>query len=457
MLVRRALLPVATAVAVALCPPAATGQQRDRPARPPATDARSPPPAADDSASHEARRAEALAAADSVRASFVRPPPRPPRGIGEVLDQALKVALAPAWLATTGLVDLADLATAVVSPDQAGAAVEAVEGLGLDVGVGSIGPRSGEAIKVDLVLLRPLYLEGGYSLRRYWRLGAGLEFGDADERGVRIGYRYAHHAEPSFWGIGPDTEAAFESDFLWKRHLVTAEGGLAVAANLRLEAAVGFEDNRVTGGADDGKPDVDDTFDPSELFGFAERTRLVHGGAAITWDRRTWHMIQRRGHLLRFGATAWEGVGGTDTDFHRLEGEAQTYLPLTHRHALAFRSLAEMTRGASRPEIPFFHLADLGSTHGLRGFPGYRFRDRDLAALMTEYRYEVWRDEPTGMEGFLFLDVGGVARSLSELDRLHTSYGFGARFIRSERLLALWYLAFSREETRFALKFGWPF
>lgn len=453
MLLRRAFVPLLAATVAAVPPSSLRGQGTDSTARRPvATSA-----AATDSADEARRWAETLTRADSVRATLLQPPPRPPRGLGEEVDRALKVVLTPVWLTLAGLGELVKLATGVVSPQEAGSVVNGVEGVGLNFDVGSIGPRSGPAIGLEFERFSPLYVEAGYSLRNSRRLGAGLEFGDLDTRGLRVGYRYAYHTQPHFWGIGPDTEPALESDFLWERHLATAEGGVPLGPAARLRAEIGFEDNRVGRGRDDGAPDVIDTFGSTEPFDLAERTRFARAGGSVTLDRRSWRTIQRRGFLARLGATAWSGVDGTDSEFYRFDAEAQSYLPLTHRHALAFRALGEMTRGEPRSRIPFTHLASLGSTHGLRGFSSHRFRDRDLAALMTEYRYEIWRDEPAGVEGFLFLDAGGVARSLGELDRVRTAYGFGTRIIKGEDLLALWYLAFSSEETRFGLKFDWPF
>lgn len=404
--------------------------------------------AASDSVEVVERRARRLAKADSIRATLVHPPARPPHSLGERVDGVLGVALVPVRVTVNGLSQLGFMAMDVLS---------SMNAAGVEPDAGSIGPRSGPAVGLDLVRYEPFYLEGDYSLRDSRTLGGGLAFGDPEARGARIGYRYEFHAQPHFWGIGPDTDPAAESDFLWERNLATVEAGVPLGSGLRVDAEAGFEENRLGPGGDDTAPDVVDVFDAASLFGLADQTRLVRAGGSVTWDRRSWHEFQRRGVLARLGATRWQGVDDTDTEFHRLEAEAHTYLPITDRHALAFRALAEMTRGETRSGIPFTHLASLGSSNGLRGYSGDRFRDRDLAALMSEYRYEIWRDEPSAVEGFLLWDMGGVARSLDELDRIRTSYGFGARVIKSESLLALAYVAFSSEETRVTLKFGWPF
>lgn len=416
----------------------------------------------------------AIAKADSIRASLVRPPPKPPSGVPVWLRTPAAVVTAPFRLLLKGAVEAGEAVTSAIPPGRVVGFLEELDEWGLDVDVGDIGPRSGEALELRLERYPPFVVEAGNSLRGSRRLALGIELGgaaevDEEEENIELAatdhafwargtYAYEYHDEPHFWGVGPDTPDIQESDFLWERHLVTADGRFLLTPSLRVGGVVGFEDNRTAGdGRDDGKPPVGLTFDPDRLFGLADQTQLVRAGASVTLDRTRWEGIQRRGFLAAFGLTGFEGVGGTDTDFHRFEAEAHAYLPITPRHGLAFRALGEMNRGESRHEIPFFHLAPLGSTRGLRGFPSWRFRDRDMAALMSEYRYEIWQDEPAGAEGFLFFDIGGVARSLDELDTLKTSWGLGVRFIKEEDLMGLVYLAFSEEETRVALKLDWPF
>lgn len=428
----------------------------DRPAL-----AQEPEEPAADSAREAARRAAAIARADSIRASLVQPPGSyEPAPAEKALGTAVEVLGTPFRLAFAGLTAVAEAVTSAVPPSRVIGVIEDAEEWGMEVDVSSVGPRSGEAIVLRFDRYEPFFVEGGQSLRGSRLARTGLVFGEPGSDSVpsALGaYTYQYNDEAHFWGIGPDTPDANESDFQWERHLVEAEGELPLGGGLHLGAVAGFEDNRVAGGNDAGKPDVPVNFDPSELFGLLDQTQLVHGGASLALDRFRWAGIQKRGYRLRFGLTAWEGVGGTDTDFHRFDLEAAGILPVSPRHALALRGLAEMTRGESRHEIPFVHLASLGSTEGLRGYPSDRFRDRDRVALMSEWRYEVWRDEPAGAEGFVFLDVGSVARSLDELATLRTSWGVGIRVLKERALLVLSYLAFSEEETRVALKFDWPF
>jgi hemolysin activation/secretion protein len=119
---------------------------------------------------------------------------------------------------------------------------------------------------------------------------------------------------------------------------------------------------------------------------------------------------------------------------------------------VAIRGLIELNRADSGAGVPFTHMARVGSREGQRGYPTGRFRDRDAVALMSEWRYEVWRElqDRSRVEGFVFLDVSGVEHSLSALDRrdLSAGYGFGMRVVLQRNVAFLWYLGISEETTR---------
>ncbi len=137
------------------------------------------------------------------------------------------------------------------------------------------------------------------------------------------------------------------------------------------------------------------------------------------------------------------------------------YLPLNPRQSFALRGIAEVNRRESGQRIPFTHLAALGGDHGARAYHTLRFRDRAMMALMSEWRYEIWRElhERGRAEGFLLFDVGGVENSLSEIDAddLRFSYGFGMRLNWGGQARWLAYLAFGDEGARFDMDFSYVY
>jgi hypothetical protein len=63
-------------------------------------------------------------------------------------------------------------------------------------------------------------------------------------------------------------------------------------------------------------------------------------------------------------------------------------------------------------QIPFFLLPSLGGRSELRGYPNFRFTDRNRMLLTAEYRWtpSKFMDMP------IFYEVGKVAAKRSDLD-----------------------------------------
>ena len=64
--------------------------------------------------------------------------------------------------------------------------------------------------------------------------------------------------------------------------------------------------------------------------------------------------------------------------------------PLLHGHrVLSLRALAVLSDASNGHVVPFYLSPTLGGLNIGRGFPTFRFRDRNLLALQAEYRYQV--------------------------------------------------------------------
>jgi len=289
----------------------------------------------------------------------------------------------------------------------------------------------------------------------------GVELG-GEAGGMRVAYTFRRDAQDNFWGIGNETSKDQRSDFEREKQEVSLEGRLRLGSLLSVGGGFAFEDNQVDRGSDGGLPDLQDTFDPQLPFGAEERVQYVRFSLSSTLDLTHSSGFQRRGLLLEAGASLFRGVGGTDSDFHRFNGDFHGYLPLNSRQSLALRGLVEINRLDDGEGIPFFDLSRLGgSRNGPRGFSTGRFTDFDGLSLMTEWRYQIWEEveKRSAVEGFVLFDAGAVQENLSDISfsDLHASYGFGMRLLSRKGLKALSYLAFSDEGAQFVLKFEWPF
>lgn len=394
--------------------------------------------------------------ADSIRANMDRPPPRPPAtrstDFWDVVAYPIELVGMPLDFMIQG-VELAVIPS--VQSGQRFIALAAEQGV--LIGAGSLDHRGGPALEVGVTRFSPFFLGSAVSIRRSQRYSGGLRFGDPESTGGVLFGTFQRSTEPHFWGIGPGSVEADRSDFLWDQTQVILQASIEPGWGLRLAGRSGAEDNRIGRGWDDAQPDITQTFAADLPFGVDERLRWARFGATVELDRTSFGEYQERGFKLSATPELFRGIDGTGSDFHRLRGEAHAFLPITIRQQLTFRAFAESNRADDGPAVPFYHLAALGSTDGLRGYSSERFRDRDAVALMSEYRYEIWRDEPAAADMFLFLDQGTVARSLSDVslfDDLEKNYGIGIRFVKNEEFLGEAYLAFGGDGTRFSFRLG---
>lgn len=384
-----------------------------------------------------------------------RPPAKPPFGVGDAVGLPLKVATFPVSIFFNSVFYLVESTTLPGPPNILVRGVRSMEGAGIHPTIGSIGTRSGTALSLNYRGLDPFFVETGISVKGSQRHRAGFRFGDPAASGVELAGQFQRDAQLTFWGIGGETPEVERSLY----RLETSSGDLGLWTRfgaVRLKGGFGFESNRLDSafGTDD-EEQLTSVFSGRLPFGTLDRGKFVRENLEATLDLTHRSGFQIRGVQLTGGATLFQGVDGTETDFHRITGELHTYFPLNPRQTLAVRGFAEANRLDDGPGLEFYHLARVGSLHGLRGFSSNRFTDRDAFGVQAEWRYEFWRDlyEQVRAEMFFFYDVAGVADKLSDISssEVHDSWGFGMRVTTLENLLGYWYLGLGGEGTRFRI------
>ncbi|MEN8144385.1 MAG: BamA/TamA family outer membrane protein [Gemmatimonadota bacterium] len=405
-----------------------------------------------------------LARADSARAALVRPPAKPPADFTTVLEVPFKIIGFPFLVLTEGLGFAAGQLTLPRPPSPIVAAIRGLAEDGLTIGVSpSIGPRSGFGATLSLSRFEPFYATSGWSVRGSRQHSAGVRLGDWPKGNqIDVGWSFQHDASPRFWGVGSSTTPDLLSEYEREHQTAGASGRYWLHPSVGLQAHLRYEIFKATDlvGTDD--PTVGQTFGP--IFGLGETTEYVVAGGSLLLDFTNRVGFQTRGVRLQFDASTYRGADETDSDFHRIGGSANVYLPLNPRQTLAIRGQLSTLRddGAVGSDgIPFYLLNTLGGSRSSRGFRTDRFTDTDLVAFMGEWRYEVWQElqSRARMEFFIFLDEGAVASRLGDVTSAdwHTSYGLGVRFATVDGLAFATFLGFSDEQTRLGFKTGWPF
>ena len=416
----------------------------------------------------DAARAALLARADSIRAALdeVRPPGTQPTDWVDVASFPFRVAAAPVDLLLVRLP--AFLVGQVTLPRPPGFLARAYEELG-EAGIyptvrSSIGPRSAPAAGV---LLRPvpgIRWESLLSFRgsqRHALRGRTFFAPDDTDRQPRFEAEIAwqRDAQAAFFGVGPDTP---DRRTLYRREVgsLDLEAYLPAMGTLSLRVDAGLEDNRIDRplNTDADQAARFDSLSSTSLYGLRDRQRYARFGTSGTLDFTRQEAFRSSGFRLSAGIRIYRGVDDTPSNFHRLSFEAQGLISLNDRQQIALRGLTELARGGTG-EIPFYHLSTLGGEGTAIGYTDDRFADLDMVSLMTEWRYEIWRDihNSTRLESFLHAGAGTVGRRLDEIgtEDWQPSYGFGLRFADRKGLLGLVFLGFSDESVQFGVAGEW--
>ncbi|MGH9371327.1 MAG: hypothetical protein ACRD15_07345, partial [Vicinamibacterales bacterium] len=130
--------------------------------------------------------------------------------------------------------------------------------------------------------------------------------------------------------------------------------------------------------------------------------------------------------------------------FKSVEAEVVQLIPILRANwVIALRGLATVTDMDDTSVVPYFMLPSLGGGSTLRGYPDFRFRDRNRLLMNAELRWTPARF----MDMAIFYDTGKVASRRENLDfeDLKESYGIGMRFIGMEGYALRIEVARSRE------------
>jgi len=224
----------------------------------------------------------------------------------------------------------------------------------------------------------------------------------------------------SFWGIGPRTPSSAEERY--ERRRARWRGGPR---------------RRVTGPLFAGLlvdamwyhaiyTDPDGVFTRQEIPG--ERGGVTVGaGPSLAFDSRDNTAATRRGSFVSTTFVWFGRPIGSDYEFTKVILEARQFVALGREHVLGFRFAGEFQHG----NVPYYHLAYFGGDELLRGYFLGRYRDQNLIALESEYRFPlVWKFGGTAFAGAA--EVAPRPAGL-DLDPVRWAGGGGLRFSLTER------------------------
>ncbi len=391
--------------------------------------------------------------ADKIRALLRRPPASHPPDARDYVGLPLAIAMLPLRLLATGIGIVATGVSQLLPEGKGPNIYDAMVEWGLEPSVESLGYNAGDGIQLRLTRFAPAFIEGAASVIQspgaaYVALGVTTE-----DRLTDAGAKFRRLTEAQFWGVGIDSREDDKSNYKWQQIQLGAIWEAKVSDHLTFSSAAGWETNRTGAGQNDDLPDIRETFDPDSLYGSLDVVNYVVAGTKATVDFSHIDILQPRGVRFIGEAFFYGGTGSTDSDFLRLQGEVQGYIPFNQRQSFALRALVETNPGWG-PGVPFYYFAELGGNEDLRGFTTARLRDRDRLTWTVEWRYEAWRElqDRSRAEWFVFWDSGTVMPSISEITALRNDWGFGLRFATPSGPGAHFFFAWGDEGFRFGFR-----
>jgi hypothetical protein len=143
--------------------------------------------------------------------------------------------------------------------------------------------------------------------------------------------------------------------------------------------------------------------------------------------------------------------------FRSVEAEALQLIPILRANwVIMLRGVATITDADVSNEVPYFLMPSIGGGASVRGYPDFRFRDRNRLVMNAELRWAPARF----MDMALFYDAGKVEPRHQDLDfdNLKTAYGAGMRIIGPKGYALRLEAAHSREHrVRLILSAGGAF
>ena len=275
------------------------------------------------------------------------------------------------------------------------------------------------------------------------------------------GFVYAYiDGSARFFGFKSDSAATNETNFGDQELGFTLSAGYPILEHTQLFVGDRFRRVHVVRGAVRKLPFTRDLFSAEEIpgsTGFTTHAQMF----SLVYSTLDTQVMPSSGVRARATVETNLEAFGSSTDFLHYEAEAKGFFPVQDgRYITAARVAYSQALG---DKVPFLERGILGGETTLRGYGRNRFIDSSYVLLNLEERIRLFRWEVFGVradwELAPFLDVGGVMKSLFELepDDLEFNPGIGFRAVVRPNIVGRLDVGFGREGTAIFVGLGYPF
>ena len=286
---------------------------------------------------------------------------------------------------------------------------------------------------------------GGYSIASFSRADATLALPSFARGHARLTLNGSYIDAPDvrYFGVGNGSQKDDITRFGYRPLRAGATLDITAGKYVLLGGGVTFIDVETSEGRTE--PSIEDRFSPANTPGLGvSKFTYINSTARIGIDWRRPLGYSGRGGMYRVQFDDYRERDNDVYSFKQVEGEALQLIPILRANwVIALRGLATVTDFDDSSVVPFFVLPALGGGSTLRGYPDFRFRDRNRLLMNAELRWTPARF----MDMAVFYDTGKVTSRREDLDfeDLQESYGIGMRFIGLEGYVLRLEVAHSRE------------
>ena len=270
---------------------------------------------------------------------------------------------------------------------------------------------------------------GGYSINAFSRLQADVALPTfaGNRARVTLSGRYVDAPDVRFFGVGNDSLRENATRFGYTPKGAGARLDIDASPRFTLGGGVEYLDIDTSSGRT--APSIEERFSPANAPGLGTSAfTYVTSTAHATYDWRRPLGYSGRGGMYRVEFNDHRERDSDRFSFRAVEGEIVQLIPIMRANwVIALRGLATVTDLEDPNVVPYFMLPALGGGTTLRGYPDFRFRDRNRLLMNAELRWTPARF----LDMAIFYDTGKVAARRSDLDfeDLKDSYGIGMRLI----------------------------
>ncbi|MBI5365834.1 MAG: BamA/TamA family outer membrane protein [Planctomycetes bacterium] len=233
-----------------------------------------------------------------------------------------------------------------------------------------------------------------------------------------------------FYGFGPESELANESNFASKELSFGATFGFNLSDNLTVGVGERYRDIELERGTVTTLPFTGDRF--PEARGTDGATLLGHRFWA-GYDTRDNGQTPTRGLMLGAEVEFCTGLAGdVPTLYEKWTLEGRKFFPHGDdtQYVFVARVKLDFTSGAA---APFYEQASLGGSDSLRAFGGDRWIDRHAWLINLEERIRLWRTEifghPMELEIAPHVDLGQIYSGTDMFSNVQVNPGATLRLL----------------------------